>query len=161
MSVIQNLFLPDFERYEGVRPINIYLLRLNYFLMAAFVATDSWRAIITHDGPWDPFRALATCVWAAYPTLALLGLIHPLRMLPLMLFTIFYKSIWLAIVSYPLWRAGTLAGSPAEAMTKAFLWIPLVIIAVPWKYVFQNYVLWSRAAHSKRNRAYAPPLSTR
>jgi hypothetical protein len=33
------LFTPDHDRYEGVRPINIYLLRLFYFLMAAFVAT--------------------------------------------------------------------------------------------------------------------------
>jgi hypothetical protein len=29
-------------------------------------------------------------------------------------------------------------------MTKAFLWLPLVIIAVPWGYVFRNYVKWSK-----------------
>ena len=87
MSVITNLFTPDDERYEGVRPINIYLLRLMYFLMAAFVATDAWMTIINHEGPWDRFRAIAFCVWAAYPTLAVLGLIHPLKMLPIMMFT--------------------------------------------------------------------------
>jgi hypothetical protein len=43
-----------------------------------------------------------------------------------------------------LWRAGALAGSPAEEMTHVFLWIPLPIIAVPWKYVFQNYVMWPK-----------------
>ena len=144
MSIIRNVFTPDYARYEGVRPINIYLLRLLYFLMVAFVATDSWMTIITHEGPWDRFRALAFCVWAAYPTLAVLGLIHPLKMLPIMLFTIFYKSIWLIVVAYPLWRANALAGSPAEPMTKAFLWLPLAIIAVPWKYVVQNYVMWSK-----------------
>ena len=72
MSVISNLFTPDYERYEGVRPINIYLLRLLYFLMAAFVATDAWMTIINHQGPWDRFMAIAFCVWAAYPTLAVL-----------------------------------------------------------------------------------------
>ena len=155
MSAFANIFTPDHERYEGVRSVNIYLLRLLYFLMVAFVATDAWMTIITHQGEWDRFRALAFCVWAAYPTLAVLGLIHPLKMLPLMMFTIFYKSLWLMVVAYPLWRTGTLAGSPAEPMTKAFLWLPLAIIAVPWKYVFQNYVAWSKPHRFEQNRARA------
>ncbi len=139
---IRTMFRPDFARYEGVRPINVYALRLFYFLMAAFVATDAWRAIITHEGPWDRFKAMAFCVWAAYPTLAVFGLINPLRWLPIMLFTVAYKGLWLLIVAYPLWRAGTLVGSPAEAMTRAFIGTPLLIIAIPWKYVFRNYVMW-------------------
>jgi hypothetical protein len=142
MNIIKNLFRPDYVNYEGVRPINIYLLRLLYFLMAFFVATESWKTIITHEGPWDHIRAVAFCVWAAYPTLAVLGLIHPLRWLPIMIFMIFYKALWLIVVAYPLWRAGALAGSPAEEMAGVFLMIPLPIIAVPWKYVFQNYVMW-------------------
>ncbi len=142
---VKKIFTPDSARHEGVRPINIYLLRLIYFLMVAFVATDSWRAILARQGPWDPVRAVAFCVWASYATLSLLGLIHPLRMLPIMLFMIGYKLLWLLVVAYPLWRANALAGSPAEEMTYVFLWIPLPIIAVPWKYVFQNYVMPAKA----------------
>jgi hypothetical protein len=137
---MQRFFAPD-AKYDGVRPVNIFALRLLYFLMIAFVATDAWRAILTHEGPWDRFRAMAFCVWAAYPTLAVLGLIHPLRMLPILLFSVFYKGLWLVLVAYPLWRAGALAGSPEEPMTKAFIGIPLFILAIPWKYVLRNYVL--------------------
>jgi hypothetical protein len=155
MNFATNLFTPDHARYEGVRPINIYLLRLMYFLMAAFVATDAWMTIINHTGPWDRFTALSYCVWAAYPTLAVLGLIHPLKMLPIMMFTIFYKTIWLVIVAFPLWQAGTLAGSPAEPMTKAFLWLPLAIVAVPWKYVFQTYVMPTKKQSLEQRRARA------
>ena len=140
MFNIKYIFTPNYERYEGVRPINIYLLRLLYFLMAFFVATESWTSIINHQGPWDHIRAVATCVWAAYATLSVFGLFHPLKWLPIMIFMIFYKSLWLLVVAYPLWREGTLAGSPAEEMTKTFLIIPLPIIAVPWKYVFENYI---------------------
>jgi hypothetical protein len=46
MNFATNLFTPDHARYEGVRPINIYQLRLMYFLMAAFVATEVWMTII-------------------------------------------------------------------------------------------------------------------
>ncbi len=140
MFSIKRIFTPDSERYEGVRPINIYLLRLFYFLMVFFVATDAWTTIITHQGPWDRFRAMSICVWAAYATLAFFGLFQPLKWLPIMIFMIFYKSLWLIVVAYPLWRAGTLAGSPAGEMTGVFLMVPLPIIAVPWKYVFENYI---------------------
>jgi hypothetical protein len=140
MFSIKTLFTPDYVNYEGVRPINIYLLRLFYFLMVFFVASDSWTTIITHEGPWDRFRAMSICVWAAYSTLSVFGLIHPLKWLPIMIFMIFYKSLWLIVVAYPLWRANALAGSPAEEMTRVFLMVPLPIIAVPWKYVFENYI---------------------
>lgn len=138
---LRKLFTPDHARHEGVRPIQIHLLRLVYLLMAVFVATDSWTSILKHEGPWDPVRAVAFCAWASYSTLSVLGLIHPLKMLPLMLFMIGYKLLWLVVVAWPLWRAGTLAGSSAEGMTLVFLWIPLPMVAVPWGYVVRNFVL--------------------
>ncbi|MBA3853305.1 MAG: hypothetical protein C0503_02760 [Gemmatimonas sp.] len=133
-------FRRDYARWEGVRPIQIATLRLFYFLMAAFVATDAWRGILTHQGPWDPVRAVAVCVWAAYPTLGILGLWQPLRMLPLMLFMVSYKSIWLAAVAFPLWRADALWGTPTGEMTQAFMALPIVLLAIPWGYVWRNFV---------------------
>lgn len=87
---------------------------------------------------------MSLCVWAAYSTLGVLGLIHPLRMLPIMLFMIFYKSLWLIVVAIPLWREGTLAASPAAEMAGVFIMVPFAMIAVPWIYVLKNYVLWSK-----------------
>jgi hypothetical protein len=136
---LQNLFVRDDARYEGVRPINIFLLRIIYFLMCALMARTAWSSILTHQGAWDPYRAMADCVWAAYGTLSLLGLLHPLRMLPVVLFMIFYKSLWLAVVAYPLWHAGTLAGSSAEELTYIFLAAPVFALCVPWGYVARHF----------------------
>jgi hypothetical protein len=72
--------------------------------------------------------------------LAGLGIIRPLKMLPILLLEIFYKLLWLLIVAYPLWSKNELTDSPAEGMTSAFLWVLLPIVAVPWGYVFRNYV---------------------
>ena len=79
-------------------------------------------------------------MWASYSALSFLGIIHPLKMLPLMLFQIAYKVLWLIVVAYPLWSANQLTGSPAEEMARTFLWVALPILAVPWKYVFKKYV---------------------
>jgi hypothetical protein len=138
------IFKPNYENYEGVRPINIYLLRFFYFLMAIFVATDAWKGILTHEGAWDHHRAMNTCVWAAYATLAVFGLINPLRWLPIFVFMIFYKTLWLVVVALPLWRAGALAGSPAAEMAGVYFAAPFLALIVPWKYFFQNFILKAR-----------------
>ena len=140
---IQNIFKRDFENYEGVRPVNIYLLRILYFLMFVFVGLDAWKTIITHQAAWDPTRAVAWCVWAAYSTLSGLGLLHPLRWLPIVIFMIFYKTLWVIVVAYPMWSAGTLAGSPAEGMAQVFIAAPFLALIIPWKYVFEKYILIS------------------
>jgi hypothetical protein len=144
MRFIKYIFTPNHEKYEGVRPINIYLLRLLYFLMFVGVGLQTWSTIINHQGPWDHTKAVAFCVWAAYPTLSILGLVNPLRWLPIVIFMIFYKTIWVFAVAYPLWRTGALAGSPAEEMAHIFVWAPAVAIIVPWIYVFKNFVLRSK-----------------
>jgi hypothetical protein len=143
-TAISNIFRRNYEHYEGVYNIQVYLIRLVFLLTFLFVGTDSWTAIITHQGPWEYVRAVAFCVWAAYSTLAVLGLIHPLRMLPLMMFQMFYKIIWLIIVAYPLWSTDQLAGSPAAEMAKAFSWVILPMVAMPWGYFFKTYVLLKR-----------------
>lgn len=139
-EAFRSIFRPDYERHEGVRKINIYLLRLAFALTFLFVGADSWTYIFTHQGPWDHVKAVAFCVWASYSALSFLGIIHPLKMLPLMLFQIAYKVLWLIVVAYPLWSANQLTGSPAEEMARTFLWVALPILAVPWKYVFKKYV---------------------
>ena len=128
------------ERHEGVRRINIYLLRLLYVLMFFVLGKETWTHILTHHGLWEPVNAVVWCVWAAFATLAGLGVIRPLKMLPIVLLEIFYKVLWLIIVAYPLWSMGTLAGSPAEDITSTFSWVILPIVAVPWGYVFVNYI---------------------
>lgn len=130
---------PDHERYEGVRPIQVLLLRVLYLLMFVGVAIPSWGEVLGHQGPWDHVRAVAFCVWVAYPTMSLLGLINPLRMLPIVLFMLFYKTLWVLVVAYPLWASGQLAGSPAEAMARMFSGIWVVYLIVPWGYVLRTY----------------------
>ena len=59
MSVMKYIVTPNYERYEGVRPINIYLLRVLYFLMFVGVGLEMWKTLITHQGPWGHPKAMA------------------------------------------------------------------------------------------------------
>jgi len=141
LGKIKQIFTQDHERYDGIRPVNIYLMRLLYILMVVFVGKDAWGYILAFDGVWNPDEAMVWSVWAAFAALALLGLFRTVQMIPILLLEIFYKLVWLAIVAYPLWQSGTLEGSAAEGMTGAFLWVVLPIIAVPWGYVVSRLIL--------------------
>ncbi len=144
---MMNMFKRDFDRYEGVRPVQIYSLRTLFLLMFLFVGFDSWSAILGHEGPWNPMRAAALCMFASYAALSILGVLRPLKMLPIVLFMVGYKLLWLAVVAYPLWSAGQLAGSPAYGMFRVFRWAVVVLFMVPWGYVLDHYVL-GRTARS-------------
>jgi len=137
---LKTAFQPDYERYEGVRPVIVHVMRLGYLLVFVFVGRISWIGIITHRGSWDPVYAAALSMWAAHSLLSLIGIFRPLTMLPLVLFEIAYKLLWLATVALPLWFANQLAGSPAKELTYAFLWVVIPIVFMPWPYVFRRYI---------------------
>jgi len=150
---ILRFFAPD-PRLEGVRPVQAWGLRLFFLLMLVFVASYAWRVLLAHPGPWDPVRAVTFAVWATYPALALFGVFRPLRWLPLMFFTIGYKTLWLGFVAYPLWRAGTLWGTPTGEIASSFLALPLLVAVVPWSYAWRTYFGWPRAPRlASANRA--------
>lgn len=138
------------RRYDGVRPINIYLLRVLFGLMAVFLGADAWTHIATFSGVWEPAAAAAWCMWAAFALLAVVGVVNPVKMLPLVMLEIVYKVLWLAVVAYPLWSKNELAGSPAEEMAYGFSWVVLAIIAMPWRYVFTTYITGARRHYQRR-----------
>jgi hypothetical protein len=136
---IKWIFSRDFKNYDGVRPIQVYLLRLVFMLTFVVIGTYSWTTILNHEGDWKPVNAVAFSVWAAYSTMSILGIWKPLKMLPIIVFQVFYKCVWLTFVAYPLWKAGKLAGSDAGQMTSDFLWVILPIVAMPWGYFFRSF----------------------
>ena len=145
---LQDLLTRDAASQEGVHPLHIMALRVMYLLMCGMMARTAWSSILGHEGVWEPYRAMANCVWAAYGTLSVLGLLQPLRMLPLVLFMIFYKVLWLAVVAYPLWRSGTSAGASTEELTQVFIAAPVFALCVPWGYVLQRFVMASKTARA-------------
>jgi hypothetical protein len=141
-----NIFKRDFENYEGVPRINIYAMRLLFTLMFLFLSYDSWTHILNHKGNWGVTDAVAWCVWLAYGAVSWIGIIRPLKMLPIILLEIIYKTVWLLVVSYPLWKKNELAGSPAYYTTTVFIFVILPIIFMPWRYFFRTYILGKETA---------------
>lgn len=72
--------------------------------------------------------------------MCLLGLRHPLRMLPLLLFELVWKLIWVVATGLPAWHAGTLDAYGSETLFACLMGVVLVPLAVPWGHVWRHYV---------------------
>ena len=128
----------------GVSKFRFRLLRFFYLLIALMLGIEVWSEIFTHTTLWQSLPAVAYSFWGAFTLLAILGLFHPLKMLPLLLIQFLYKLIWLIIVAYPLWASNQLIGSSAEDMTTLFFKSIIVdLLVIPWPYVFKNFILIS------------------
>ena len=76
---------------------------------------------------------------AAMVLMSLLGLRHPLKMLPVLLFEITWKAIWLLRVALPAAMAATMSEPMFELVQMCDVVI-LVVVAVPWDYVIGQFV---------------------
>ena len=125
----------------GVSKFRFWLLRIFYAIIIVLLGIEVWTKIFTHIDKWQPLPAVAYSFWAAFSFLAILGVLHPLKMVPLLLVQFVYKVIWLIIVAYPLWVENRLAGSPAQGLTEAnAIGIIIDLLVIPWTYIFKEYV---------------------
>ena len=151
---------------DEVSLFRLYLMRTLYLLTFVGVGMGVWPALINHPKPWDPMHGVAFSFWAAYSALMGLGIRYPLKMLPLLLLQLFYKSVWLLAVALPLSSAGPLDPVASE-LTRVFVGAVIAdLIVIPWPYVWANYVRkpgdrWRytkarRLAHDDLRNAEAP-----
>jgi len=121
---------------DDVSLLRLYLMRGVFLLNFAVLGSDVWPTLLSHPEPWDPVESAAYGFWAALSLLSLLGLMYPLKMLPILLFQFSYKAIWLLAVALPSWSA-----FQAIELTKImFFGLVIDALVIPWAFVVRNYV---------------------
>lgn len=114
----------------------LYVLRAMYLLLIVGLAATNLPELVGHE---PTSRGVIPSMLGGVWLLAFLGLRYPLQMLPLLLFEVAWKTIWLIDYGLPQWFTGrhppTFAGD-----FPAILMVVLVPFVIPWRYVFRNYV---------------------
>jgi hypothetical protein len=128
----------------------LYALRAGYLFVAAGIAATIWPLLINRPPGWPLMNSVVCSMLAAVSVLAALGIRYPLQMLPVLLFELTWKSIWLIAVALPLWSANQLDARTWETVTDCLTAVILIPL-IPWRYVITQFVTkpgnrWRRTA---------------
>lgn len=117
----------------------VNLLRVGYLVVGVGLAIVKWPALFSHL-TWSLAEGAKECILIAMSVLALLGLRHPTKLLPLLILEVGWKLLWLGVVALPAWRADSVDPAMANQIVDV-LWVGLIIAVVPWPYAVRTYLL--------------------
>ena len=122
-----------------VSPIRLWVMRAMYLIMAAGLGLTIWPLIVSHGPELPRMTGVAFALLGTIGLLSLLGLRYPLQMIPLLLFELIWKAIWLVAFAGPRWLDGTLDEGMRSTIFDTSLGLVLILV-IPWRYVWANYV---------------------
>lgn len=116
------------------------LLRAGYLLLIVGLGLTVWPLILDPVKTLAPDRGVVVAMLGALSLLALVGLRHPLRMLPLLFWEVTWKILWLLRVALPSWAGGRLDAAAAETAMECLMAV-LIATVIPWDHVLRSYMM--------------------
>ena len=114
----------------------LYILRAMYLVLVIGLGSMIVPEILSHEpASRGVIPSLLGAVWA----LAFVGLRYPLAMLPLLMFELAWKAIWMAFYGLPQWSSGQRPPTFAEDSFN-ILFGAVLLFVIPWGYVWRCFV---------------------
>ena len=120
--------------------LRLYTLRVAYLIMAVGLGVFVWPSVIRHTNEFAIVHGAQAAMLAGLGAIAALGLRYPVQMLPLLLFEVAWKAIYLVAFAYPMWSAHQITPAMAEDV-KAVSMVVILLPLIPWRYVFTHYAV--------------------
>ncbi len=123
-----------------VSALRLNLLRGGYALLAVGLGLYVWPTVLHHGAATAASHGTLISLLAGIGATAVLGLRYPSRMLPLLIFEITWKAIYLLAFALPLYLAHQIDdGTAADigACLMVFIFVPLI----PWRHLAATYIM--------------------
>lgn len=117
----------------------IHLLRVMFLLMAVVMGSIVWYQIVFESIGWWWERGLAKSMLGALALLSLWGVRYPLQMLPLMVYELVWKTVWIMLIALPAWLSNRMT-TDIEALFYDCIGVVILYFAIPWRYVFARFI---------------------
>jgi hypothetical protein len=122
----------------GVRRLN--MMRIGYLFMGVGLVLVKWPLIINGTVATLPvYEGVVAVLLTAMSLLAFLGLRYPVAMLPVLMFEVGWKLIWLGVVGIP----NLAAGDTNPQFMSVFFNVcfgAVVLVVTPWDYAWKRFV---------------------
>lgn len=123
---------PDGE----VSLFRLYVLRVMYLVLVVGLGAMIVPELLSHE---LTSRGVIPSLLGAVWLLAFLGLKYPLEMLPLLMFELAWKAIWMIAYGLPQWSAGQYPPTFADDFFNIAFGAVLLFV-IPWGYAWRHYV---------------------
>lgn len=128
------------------RPVHLplyrlYLLRAGYALIGLAQGSQTWTSILHRTNPWTMWHGVSMALLGAFTALCLLGIRYPVKMLPLMIFELAWKLLWVLSAWLPLYLTHRVDPDTAEVFFSIALGVVIVPLILPWGYIWRSYVM--------------------
>lgn len=120
--------------------LRLYILRATYLFIAIGLGAMIGPGLLGTPAAVEHFRGVTWCLLAAVGILSLFGIRYPLQLIPILLFELAWKAIWLLSIGLPLRSGGRLEGAFLETWSANVVGIVIVALAIPWGYVIRRYL---------------------
>ena len=121
----------------STRRLNI--MRVGYAFMGVGLVIVKWPILLQGAAPSLPvFEGVVACLLTAMSLLAFLGLRYPTRMLPILLFEVTWKVIWIAAVAVPHLVTGDLDAATSGVLFNCSF-VVVILAVIPWRYAWRRY----------------------
>jgi hypothetical protein len=116
----------------------LHLMRAGYLFMGVGLVLVKWPLLPEAD-TLPLYEGVTLCLLTAMSLLAFLGLRHPVKLLPVLLFEVSWKILWLPLVALPNAVGGNLDAATTEVMVNCSL-VVVIMAVIPWRYAWRQYV---------------------
>lgn len=126
--------------FPPVSTWQINAMRFLFLLMALVMGSVVWEQMLFKSADWHWGLGVAKSMLAALALLSVLGVRYPLQMLPLMMYEIAWKTVWLIFIALRAWLNGKWSAD-IEDMFFDSIGIIIAYFIVPWRYVWARYII--------------------
>jgi|SRR5690606_21372196 hypothetical protein len=128
------------EKYMvQVKKIRIIVLRIFYVMVGSGFAFLSFVEPVFNQIGNAALESVLKSVLLAAALLAFIGVVQPIKVLPLLFLSVFWKSILLALFIAPSYFSGALDLGLQGFLLPFFIGYLVTIMVIPWKYVISNF----------------------
>ena len=112
-------------------PFRRLLLVACYLLLAVGLAVTALLPLLQGQAHAPLMDGVVNALLSALGLLAVVGLFAPVRLIPLLVFELLWKALWVASVAIPRWVTGTLDADIQATLFACAFAIPFAFI-IPW-----------------------------
>ena len=125
---------------DELSTFRLYVLRAMYALIGVGLMLHIWPLIVFPGPTVTHMGSVVRAMLGALSALCFLGIRYPVKMIPLLLWELLWKTIWVVAFGLPLWWNNRLDADTSETLVSTLAGVVLVPIALPWGYLYRQFV---------------------